>query len=457
MRRTRFAPSPTGFLHLGNARTALFSWLWAQQAQEEGRFILRLEDSDLLRSQERFASSIKEDLLWLGLGWTDPVLRQSQRMPIYEDYFSRLGKHAYPCFCTEEELQAHRRLQASRSLAPRYSGACRKLDDKARQERLASGIPHTWRFAIPAGKTLAFADRVFGEMRFSSDDLGDFVIRRQDGTFTFFFANALDDALTQVTDVIRGEDHLANTPRQMLLLEAWGFPIPAYAHLPLVLDDMGEPLSKRKGAATVAGLRQEGFLPLAIANALARLGWHLAEERLFSLPELAARFSWDKVGRSPARLTRDHLLHWQKHAVAEMQAEQAKRWASEAFALVPEEKKGLFWQAICPNILFPQDALFWARRLFGQEPLEIAHDAKEALRGKEDFLESARAEALKAPSGFDAFCQSLFRACPLGKKEAFHTLRAALTGALKGPELRLVFSLLGQEEVAKRLEEAKKR
>ena len=266
---TRFAPSPTGSLHLGNARTAFFSYLWARKSG--GRFILRIEDTDVERSEPRFRDALMRDLEWLGLDWDEgpdvggpsAPYAQSERGEWYDGLFRRLEseERAYACFCTPEELDLSRKLQRMAGKPPRYAGTCRYLSAAERARRIASGSKPTLRFAVPKDETIEFVDLVHGPQKFASNDIGDFIIRREDGTSAFFFCNAADDAAMGVTHVLRGDDHLTNTPRQLMLLDALGLRRPGYGHVGLLVGIDGAPLSKRHGSTSVQEFRDRGFLP----------------------------------------------------------------------------------------------------------------------------------------------------------------------------------------------------
>ncbi|MFM7626462.1 MAG: glutamate--tRNA ligase, partial [Gammaproteobacteria bacterium] len=269
---TRFAPSPTGELHLGNARTALFNWLLARG--RGGRFLLRIEDTDATRSRTGYATQILDDLRWLGLDWDGDIVVQSARGPVYAEALARLeaAGRAYPCYCTPLEIEVSRRSQLAAGRPPRYAGTCRELDAQQRAARLAEGRQPTLRFRVPDRGRIAFTDLVHGDQIFECADIGDFVLRRADGSAAFFFSNVLDDADSGVTVVLRGEDHLSNTPRQLLIAEALGLRAPAYGHLSLITGADGAPLSKRLGAKTLRELRETGYLPVALVNHLYRLG-----------------------------------------------------------------------------------------------------------------------------------------------------------------------------------------
>src|SRR2546421_7073007 len=277
---TRFAPSPTGELHLGNARTALFNLLLARSAG--GRFLLRIEDTDSERSLDSHTTALMADLRWLGIDWDAGPdredergpYRQSQRGALYARQFAVLERQevVYPCFCTPLELELSRRAQLAAGKPPRYAGTCRDLTPEARAHRQAQGPAATLRFRVPRGERVRFEDFVHGPQSFLTDDIGDFVVRRADGSAAFFFSNAVDDALMGVTQALRGEDHLANTPRQLLILRALALVAPAYGHVALIVGADGAPLSKRHAAVSVREYRERAYQPIALLNHLFRLG-----------------------------------------------------------------------------------------------------------------------------------------------------------------------------------------
>src|SRR6202034_1663701 len=295
---TRFAPSPTGSLHLGNARTALFSCLWARKSG--GRFILRIEDTDVERSQLRFRDELMADLRWLGIDWDEgpdiggpsAPYSQAERGKFYETLFAQLKANglAVTCYCTEEELDLSRKLQRMAGKPPRYAGTCRHLTAPQRAEREARGQRPTLRFAVPADEVIQFTDAVHGPQRFLSGDIGDFIIRRDDGTSAFFFCNAVDDSVMGVTQVLRGDDHLTNTPRQLLLLDALGMRRPGYGHVGLLVGADSAPLSKRHGSTSVQECRERGFLPAAIPNSLFPSGPTRRLGGLVGVGDIAASF-----------------------------------------------------------------------------------------------------------------------------------------------------------------------
>lgn len=459
---TRFAPSPTGRLHLGNARTALFNFLLARHG--EGEIILRVEDTDRERSDAAHEADQVADLRWLGLAWhqgpdvggTHGPYRQSQRQALYDDYFARLedaGK-VYPCFCSQQALKLARKAQLAAGRPPRYAGTCAALSPDEISRRLAAGETATLRFRVPQGDVIEFEDLVFGPQRFRSEDIGDFVIRRADGTPAFFFSNAIDDALMGVTHAFRGEDHLANTPRQLMLLRALGLREPHYGHFPLVQDTDGGPLSKRLGSLGLHQLREQGYLALAIANYLARLGHNFAEEKFRSLDELAADFDVSRFGRAPAKYDPAHLKHWQKEAMLRLDDAAFEAWllahAGSRFAAAPAETRRAFTGAVRDNVVLPGDAERLAERLLGDgvnEELDVASVLNEA--GSAFFR--AAATIVSTTDDFKAFSKHVGAETGCKGKALFMPLRAALTGELHGPEMARIWDLLGKENLRARL------
>lgn len=457
--KTRFAPSPTGLIHIGNARTALFSALAGEA------FLLRIEDTDAERSRREFVDELLGDLRWLGLEWREgPTTSepseawfQSQRGAIYEHYYNQLIEqgHAYPCYCTATELEVSRKVQLSAGKPPRYSGRCAHLSGEEARQRQEEGREPTLRFRVPKGEFVTFDDGVRGAQKFLSDDIGDFIIRRADGSAAFFFCNAIDDALMGVTHVVRGEDHLANTPRQIMLLKALGLPLPSYAHTALILGDDGAPLSKRNGSRSINQLREEGYFPVALLNMMARLGHHYECEELMGLAELKARFSMEHLGRSPARFDPTHLHHWQSLAIRSVPDEELSAWLRpETGAIVPEFQQSIFLDVVRSNCLFPDEADRWARILFTDEPLHIEDaSAQAAEQAGESFFLAAIDAANSAGTDFDGFLTTLKMATDAKGKGLFMPLRAAFTGRHDGPELGLLYRVIEPHRLHRRLAE----
>jgi len=457
---TRFAPSPTGELHLGNARTALFNLLLARHGG--GRFVLRIEDTDPERSREEHTRAHMADLRWLGIDWAAGPdredergpYRQSQRTALYARYFAQLeaSAHAYPCFCTPLELDLARRAQLAASRPPRYPGTCRELSAAERAARAARGLTATLRFRVPAGERVTFVDFVHGPQSFLTDDIGDFVIRRADGTAAFFFSNAIDDALMGITQALRGEDHIANTPRQLLILGALGLPAPAYGHVALIVGPDGAPLSKRHGAVSLREYRERGYLPQALLNHLFRLGHSGAAPGLLTLAQMAAAFDTQHLGRSPARFDEQQLRVWQKDAVHALTAEAARAWLAAVLpaGLEPAAAQA-FLAAVLPNILLPEDARAWADIVFGAPPaLEPAAEALVRGAGSDYFAAAAAAAALNA-TDLPAIAGAVRAATGRRGAALYMPLRAALTGREHGPELAPLLRALPAGKAAERL------
>ncbi len=295
--RVRFAPSPTGDLHLGNVRTALYNWLYARHTK--GVFILRVEDTDKVRSTDEHCENLLDIMTWLGLDWDEgprvggpyEPYKQSERTSIYEEHLERLKAKnlVYPCYCTEEELDLERKRQLGRGHMPKYGGKCKKLTPQEIKEFDAAGKPSVLRFIVPPG-AIVVHDEVRGEVTFPDDQLGDFVLTRSDKSPTYNFTVVVDDSLMKVTHVIRGEDHLSNTPKQILLYNALGYQPPKFAHLSIIKGSDGQKLSKRHGETSVESYKAKGYMPEPFLNYLALLGWAPKSGEILSLKEMAAEF-----------------------------------------------------------------------------------------------------------------------------------------------------------------------
>jgi len=465
--RTRFAPSPTGTMHLGNARTALFNWLFARH--HGGKVIIRSEDTDVERSDEDYLEGLLAGLRWLGLDWDagpDHAIegigpyRQSERQPLYAEYLDRLVSEdrVYPCFCTREELAAARKRQLAAGKPPRYPGTCAGLSEAEREERRRAGRTATLRFRVPDSGAIAFEDLVHGRQRFRLADIGDFVIARADGVPAFFFANGVDDALMGVTHVLRGEDHLTNTPRQLMLLEALGLPAPAYGHFPLILGDDDKPLSKRHGAASLEALQEGGYLPAAVVNHLARLGYRPPSDELLDLETLASGFALDRVGHAGARHDREGLKAWQRRAVEALDAQTLWAWLqahrpSDAPVLPVDGPR--FAESVRANVELPADAWYWAHRLFDDEAEPDPAAAQEIAATGPPFFRAAAGVTQPSPvTDFRGWSKAVGQATGQKGRGLYRPLRAALTGAVQGPELAQVVALMPESRVFERLREA---
>lgn len=456
--RLRFAPSPTGLLHVGNARTALFNWLLARG--QGGAFVLRVEDTDTERSTRASEDGIRDDLRWLGLLWDEgpdvggpyPPYRQSERMDRYAAAAERLiaGGHAYYCFCSAEQLEQERAAALAAALPPKYSGRCRSLPAGEAARRRAAGEPAALRFAVPADRDITFHDLVRGDVTFHSAVIGDPVIVRSDGGPAYNFAVVVDDAEMAITHVIRGEDHISNTPRQILIYEALGWTPPAFAHLSLVLGPDHAPLSKRHGATSVSEFRARGYLPEALVNYLALLGWSPGEgEELVAAGEMARRFDLTKVSHSAAVFDTDKLAwinrHYMKVAEPERLAALALPWFVRAGVFpadTPAAREAV--AALLPMAIGAVDRL---EEVPARVAFVCAWDEAEARRlvaAEADGVRVVRAFA-DAVEGAGPLTRESFRAAATRAREVtgvkgkalFHPIRVALTGWESGPELDL--------------------
>jgi glutamyl-tRNA synthetase len=452
-------------IHLGNARAALFSALCAKK--NHGSFILRIEDTDVARSDERYVSSLLADLQWLDIHWQEgPGVEgafgpywQSQRQAIYAKYYETLEikKLIYPCFCTDQELLLARKVQLSRGQAPRYAGTCRKLSKEQIDERLARGVPAAWRFIVPDDITIQFDDLVKGTQQFQSKDIGDFIVRRADSTAPFLFCNAIDDALMQISHVLRGEDHLANTPRQILLLQTLNLPIPQYGHLSLIVGDDGAPLSKRHGSFSLHEMRMQGYLPVAIINYLARLGHYCDSQALLNFPHLAQHFDMTRLSRSSARFDVVQLNFWQKAALQALDTASVAEWLGETILnQVPHTMQTRFIEIIKHNITFPHEGALWAQ-IFFQDNVEMDEEGRAMIQGAgAPFFVTAERAIDQHGIQLAQVLADMKQQLGVNGKQLFMPLRVALTGKTHGPELVTIAELLGQEKMKQRLREAEK-
>ena len=458
--RTRFAPSPTGSLHLGNVRTALFNFLFTRR--QGGSFLLRSEDTDRERSHEPFLDQLMADLRWLGLDWDhgpdvggpDGPYRQSEREDIYRSHVDRLldEDRVYPCWCTVGELAMHRKARLAAGKPPIYDRDWGRFTDKEIDRRRGAGQKPALRFRVPDQSTIGFSDLVRGEQVFRLNTIGDFIIQRSDGSPSFFYGNALDDALMGITHVLRGEDHLSNTPRQLLLLEALDLPIPNYGHLPLLVDSHGSPLSKRKGAVSLAELNKAGLLPVAVNNYIARLGHAFESGDLMSIEQLADHFDIGKVGRTPARYDPVQLEHWQHLALISCTHQEISEWAgNESLSDVPDDIRERFVELVRANVSRPEELNQWAVRLFGQD-FEYSKAVQDELQAVNPGLFHAAADALDGGArNLREVAQAVTAATGLRGRNLFRPLRLALTGTPDGPELGPTIEIMPPDILRRRV------
>lgn len=476
--RVRFAPSPTGPLHIGGARSALFNWLLARKYG--GRMIVRIEDTDLERSSLESEENILDALNWLGIDWDEGIkkggdhgpYRQTERLSIYTEAAQRLldNGQAYHCYCTEEELEAEREICMAKGEMPRYLGKCRDLtpEDRARLE--AEGRKKVVRFRVPDNENIVIDDLVRGTVVFESNGIGDFVIVKSDGIPTYNFAVVMDDALMKITHVVRGEEHLSNTPRQLLLYEALNIAPPAFAHVSLILGKDRSKMSKRHGATSIEAYKTKGYLPEALVNFLVLLGWSpVGEEEIFALDELVQQFSLDRVAKNPAVFDVDKLNwingHYIRKCPVERLTDIAIPFLQEA-GYVKEEITPETYEWLKMIVLSVQDRLACMAEIAGQvkiyfdDMVKMEDEEAEAVLKDEDMPTVMAAFKQKVvemenftPENTKALLKSLTKELKLGGKKVYMPIRVALTGQTHGPELFYIIPVLGRDRILARLDQ----
>jgi glutamyl-tRNA synthetase len=437
----------------------LFSWLFARH--HGGRFVLRIEDTDTERSKEPFTAALMEDLQWMGLQWDcgpgraqpGEEYHQSRRGSVYARHSATLDARGltYPCYCTPLELDLSRKAQLAAGRPPRYAGTCRELSPEARVRKSAQGISPTTRFRVPTGRRVEFNDMVHGAQSFATDDIGDFILRRADGSAAFFFSNAIDDAEMGITHVLRGEDHLTNTPRQLLVLEALELRAPTYGHLSLLVGADGSPLSKRHGATSVREFRERGYLPSRADESSVPARAFEQRERGLQLDAMARAFTVKHLGRAPARFEESQLNVWQREVAHHMPLEESERWlAAETPPDIDAERRRAFIAAIRPNVLLPADVARWREVVFGAAP---ALDESSLARVREAGPQFFRAAADAAATGgkLDAIVNAVKAATGAKGQALWKPLRLALTGTPEGPELAPLLLAMPDSSIHQRL------
>ncbi|WP_301859091.1 glutamate--tRNA ligase [uncultured Megasphaera sp.] len=475
--RVRFAPSPTGPFHIGGARSALFNYLEAKHTG--GKFIVRIEDTDRKRSTAESEENIKEALKWLGITWDEGIdvggndgpYRQTERLEIYRKYTEKLlaeGK-AYYCFCTPEELEAEKEAQMQKGETPVYSGKCRNLPKETVEQYLKEGRPYVIRIATPKDETIEIDDLVRGHVTFDSNKVGDFVIVKSDGIPVYNYCVVIDDALMHITHVIRAEEHLSNTPRQIVLYHALGFDVPKFAHVSLILGADKKKMSKRHGATSVQQYRDLGYLPDALVNFLALLGWTPeGDQEIFTRDELIQQFSLDRVAKNPAVFDIEKLNWINFHYMKQLDADQLF-----ALCLPHLQKAGYAPEELDETKKQWLKDMVWAMREHVQYGAQITDAVK--LFFTDDYApeNEETAAVLKeetAPAVLTMFCQELqalddvtadtvqplFKKIQKGLKVkgkfVYMPIRVALTGVMHGPDLNVIVALMGRDKVVSRLQ-----
>jgi len=463
---TRFAPSPTGLLHLGNVRTALLNWIYAKK--HGGRFLLRFEDTDRDRSEQQYIDAIKDDLAWMGLAWDGDVLFQSEHAGNHSQALKKLADQglAYRCFCSETQLNLDRKLATSRGLPPRYNGRCRDLN-AAESARRAESEPFVWRLKVHADDgDVIVPDLLHGDTTFALRDLDDPVVVRSDGSFTFLLPNAVDDAIDGITHAVRGDDHLTNSAYQVWMLQKLGYAPPHYLHHGLLLGENGAKLSKRSGSHSVAELRDDGLLPGALFQAMARLGHPNMPDEAHSVAALTEYFNAEHVSTSSVRWSDDEMWRWHTRLLHELDVETLASMIQPYLPDVSAQRLTAFASLIGRNIERAADVAHYQRLLDVHAPLDA--DALAVVRkAGGDFYQAALTAWNDATDVTDAnesdwkgWAATVKTATGSKGRGLFMPLRVALSGAQHGPEMSAVVAFLDEygekDAVAIRLSDAKR-
>lgn len=477
--RVRYAPSPTGFLHIGNARTALFNYLFARH--NDGDFVIRIEDTDLKRNVEDGEESQLRNLKWLGIDWDEGIdkpgqygpYRQSERKAIYDPLLEQLldeGK-AYKCYCTEEELEAEREAQKARGEMPRYSGKCRHLTDAMRAEKEAQGLKPSIRFAVPENETITFNDMVKDDVSFDTNGIGDFVIGKKDGMPTYNFAVAVDDHLMEMTHVLRGDDHISNTPKQIMIYNAFGWEAPKFGHMTLIVNESRRKLSKRDGSIIqfIEQYRDLGYLPEALFNFIAMLGWSPeGEEEIFSKEEFIKIFDPNRLSKSPALFDTQKLSWVNNQYVKKLPLNDVVELSLphlQKAGVVPEELTAEELEWVHKLVSLYHEQMSYGAEIVGLTEMFFADASQMNFDEEEQDVLSAET----VPTVIRAFTNEVTNLDPFVSDEVkaaikrvqketgvkgkglFMPIRIVTTGEMHGPELPLAIEVLGKERVLSRL------
>ncbi len=452
--RVRFAPSPTGYLHIGGARTALFNYLLAQK--EKGTFILRIEDTDVARSTQESVDAILQAMDWLGLSYDEGPFYQSERFDLYKQKVDELLEKglAYRCYCTSEELEAKREAAMKSGGKPKYDGTCRNRSDQP-------DLPFVVRFKAPQEGETSFVDRIKGAITFENDELDDLIIQRTDGTPTYNFVVVIDDAEMGLTLVVRGDDHINNTPRQILMYKALGYDVPEFAHVPMILGADKTRLSKRHGATSVMVYREMGYLPEAMVNYLVRLGWSHGDEEIFSMDDLIEKFSLSSVGKAAGVFNPEKLLWLNAHYIKTGDPERLGELLKEYLQMIEvSTENGPPLPAVVKTLQerartmveMAEGAAFYYRPEVEFDPAAVQ---KCLTKDKEPIL-TRLTELLDAATGWDheaiaAAFSTLMGETGLKLGKIGPAVRVALVGGTNSPSIYEVIEVLGKEESLKRL------
>ncbi len=455
---TRFAPSPTGYLHIGGLRTALFNWLWARK--NGGKFILRIEDTDLVRNSKEATEAILEAFKWVGLDYDGEVAYQSKRFDIYKRYIQKLldeGK-AYYCYMSKEELDKLRQEQIQRGERPRYDRRYRDFTGTPPQ-----GVKPVVRIKAPLEGDVVFEDGIKGTITIRAEELDDFIIARSDGTPTYNFVVAIDDALMGITDVIRGDDHLYNTPKQIIVYEALGLKIPRFYHVPMILNEQGKKLSKRDGAMDVMEYKRMGYLPEALLNFLVRLGWSYGDQEIFTLKEMIELFDPKEINKAPSAYNLSKLDWLNAHYIKNTPNEKLISLLEDfGLFLANHDKKEILVDALKERAKTIKEMAQMAKEILEEPQSYDEKGVKKALKGEwreilELFLQKLQAKEAHLPVDFHQVVEEVVQERKIGFGKIGQPLRLALLGKMAGPDLSDIMAIIGKDKTIQRVEKLLKR
>jgi len=454
--RTRFAPSPTGYLHIGGARTALFNWLFSRH--HGGEFVLRIEDTDQQRSTDESTKAILDAMTWMGLNWDEGPHFQAQRVDMHREMVQKLIKEgkAYHCTCTSEELDAKRKDALATGKKPKYDGTCRDKDLKK-----SPGSVVRFRGA-QTGITIV-EDLIKGNISFNNDELDDLIIERGDGYPTYNFAVVIDDALMNITHVIRGDDHVNNTPRQILMYQALGFDVPKFAHVPMILGSDKARLSKRHGATSVMAYKEMGYLPEALVNYLVRLGWSHGDQEIFSPKELIEHFDFSAVGKSPAVFNPEKLLWLNAHYIKEANPERLREEMEPLWHAGTNTDDAAFTQKVIADLqprvktlveLAHMADFYFAEKIQYEELAAQKFLTSDVLDHLKTMVNAMPLMQIFSKEGLEEFLKAFVQERDIKFKVIAQPLRVALSGKTVSPGIDEVMVTLGKDRVIQRINAA---
>ncbi len=455
MIRTRFAPSPTGYLHIGGLRTALFSWLWAKK--NSGEFLLRIEDTDLARNSEEAVEAILKAFNWVGMSYDGEAIFQSKRFDLYKKYIDQLleeGK-AYKCYMTKEELDQLREEQKARGERTRYDGRYRDFKGTPPE-----GVEPVVRIKAPQEGKISFVDGIKGEFSVDASEVDDFIIARADGTPTYNFVVAIDDALMGLTDVIRGDDHLYNTPKQIVVYEALGFSIPNFYHVAMINNEQGKKLSKRDGATDVMEYKALGYLPEALLNFLVRLGWSHGDQEIFSVEEMIELFDPKDINKSSSNYNLDKLLWLNAHYIKNKPHDElAELLVDFGVDIRDSDKRDLILNATKERGKTLVELASQINLILNAPTEYNAKNAKKAFKGNAveilgEFIKMLKGANASTKEEYHAVIEAIVAKREIGFGKIGQPLRVSLLGSMTGSGLDEIMAILGTDEVVKRVERA---